>query len=212
MEALVDQGITKSIGVSNFQAQSLYDILTYNKHPISSLQIEHHPYLVQPELIRMAGTHGITVTAYSSFGPQSFLELPADFRDKACISLVYFLLQFLSFGKLYGCFWWFSDKRLNWHSLHLNRPPKSISSSTLNLSRRLRRNTTRHRLKSSSDGLHKGLYCTEKPLLPLSFSPSFSSKSKKDKTDPNTTGTSPSSPNRTARSDWHRTWMSLALI
>ncbi|PVH98823.1 putative aldo-keto reductase [Periconia macrospinosa] len=83
MESLVDLGIAKSIGVSNFQAQSLYDIYTYNKHPISSLQVEHHPYLVQPELIKLAQTHGIAITAYSSFGPQSFLELPPDFRDKA---------------------------------------------------------------------------------------------------------------------------------
>ncbi|KAJ4299909.1 NAD(P)H-dependent D-xylose reductase (XR) [Kalmusia sp. IMI 367209] len=83
MEALVDQGIAKSIGVSNFQAQLLYDVQTYAKHPISSLQIEHHPYLVQAELVKMAQTHNITITAYSSFGPQSFLELPPQFRQRA---------------------------------------------------------------------------------------------------------------------------------
>ncbi|KAF2119599.1 NADP-dependent oxidoreductase domain-containing protein [Lophiotrema nucula] len=83
MEELVDSGIAKSIGVSNFQAQLLYDVQTYAKHPISSLQIEHHPYLVQPNLIRMAQEHNIVVTAYSSFGPQSFLELPEDFRNRA---------------------------------------------------------------------------------------------------------------------------------
>lgn len=83
MEQLVDGGIARSIGVSNFQAQMLYDIMTYAKHPISSLQIEHHPYLVQPELIRMAQENSIAVTAYSSFGPQSFLELPATFSKKA---------------------------------------------------------------------------------------------------------------------------------
>ncbi|KAF1954975.1 Aldo/keto reductase [Byssothecium circinans] len=85
VEALVDQGIAKSIGVSNFQARSLYDIFTYKKHPISSPQIEHHPYLVQPELIKMANTHNITVIAYSSFGPQSFLELPQDFNETALL-------------------------------------------------------------------------------------------------------------------------------
>ena len=83
LEAAVDQGIAKSIGVSNFQAQSLYDMLTYVKHPVSALQIEHHPYLTQPGLIKMAQTHDIAVTAYSSFGPQSFLELPPDFRRRA---------------------------------------------------------------------------------------------------------------------------------
>lgn len=83
MEQLVDSGIARSIGVSNFQAQMLYDIMSYAKHPISSLQIEHHPYLVQSELIQMAQENGIAVTAYSSFGPQSFLELPVTFSKKA---------------------------------------------------------------------------------------------------------------------------------
>jgi D-xylose reductase len=48
LEEVVDAGIAKSIGISNAQAQILYDIQTYARHPISSLQIEHHPYLVQP--------------------------------------------------------------------------------------------------------------------------------------------------------------------
>lgn len=83
METLVDSGIAHSIGVSNFQAQSLYDIKTYARHPISALQIEHHPYLVQPELIQMVQENGIAVTAYSSFGPQSFVELPPAFSMRA---------------------------------------------------------------------------------------------------------------------------------
>src|SRR5699024_8465822 len=76
-------GIAHSIGVSNFQAQSLYDIWTYARHPISALQIEHHPYLVQPDLVSLAQENGVAVTAYSSFGPQSFLELPPVFSERA---------------------------------------------------------------------------------------------------------------------------------
>ncbi|USW50911.1 Putative aldo/keto reductase, aldo-keto reductase, NADP-dependent oxidoreductase [Septoria linicola] len=83
LEEIVDSGIAKSIGISNAQAQLLYDISSYAKRPISSLQIEHHPYLVQPELIELAKDLNIVVTAYSSFGPQSFLELPAAFRERA---------------------------------------------------------------------------------------------------------------------------------
>ncbi|CAM1504271.1 Fc.00g018620.m01.CDS01 [Cosmosporella sp. VM-42] len=83
LETVVDNGIAKSIGVSNFQAQSLYDLQRYARHPISSLQIEHHPYLVQPQLIALAQENNIAVTAYSSFGPQSFVELPGIFSKRA---------------------------------------------------------------------------------------------------------------------------------
>jgi D-xylose reductase len=82
LEEIVDAGIAKSIGISNAQAQTIYDIQSYAKHPISSLQIEHHPYLVQPDMIELAQENKIVVTAYSSFGPQSFLELPPAFRKR----------------------------------------------------------------------------------------------------------------------------------
>ena len=82
LEQLVDEGTVKSIGVSNFQAQLLYDLDSYARHPVSSLQIEHHPYLVQPGLVDVARKLGIAVTGYSSFGPQSFLELPPVFSKR----------------------------------------------------------------------------------------------------------------------------------
>jgi D-xylose reductase len=74
MEGLVEKGIAKNIGVSNFQGQLVYDLLRYAKVRPATLQIEHHPYLVQPELLKLAANEGIAVTAYSSFGPASFLE------------------------------------------------------------------------------------------------------------------------------------------
>lgn len=69
--------------MSNFSTQLIYDMLTYVRHPISSLQIEHHPYLVQSQLVKMAQENDIAVTAYSSFGPQSFLELSADWGKRS---------------------------------------------------------------------------------------------------------------------------------
>ncbi|CUM49366.1 unnamed protein product [Debaryomyces fabryi] len=83
MESLVDLGIARSIGVSNFQAQSIYDILSYNRIPISALQVEHHPYLVQAELFQLCKENNIAFIAYSSYGPQSFLELPGTFSELA---------------------------------------------------------------------------------------------------------------------------------
>ncbi|KAI9837051.1 MAG: NAD(P)H-dependent D-xylose reductase (XR) [Sarea resinae] len=75
MEKLVDAGLAKSIGVSNMAAVLLLDVLRYARVRPATLQIEHHPYLTQESLVNFAQSEGIAVTAYSSFGPQSFIEL-----------------------------------------------------------------------------------------------------------------------------------------
>ncbi|KAL7317973.1 hypothetical protein PS15m_004257 [Mucor circinelloides] len=74
MERLVDSGRTRNIGVSNFNCQLLMDMLTYARIPPSLLQIELHPYLSQEHLVKWAQSQGIAVTAYSSFGPTSFIS------------------------------------------------------------------------------------------------------------------------------------------
>ena len=78
MEELVQNGTAKSIGISNFHSQLIYDLLSYAKIPPSVLQIEHHPYLTQPDLIAMARENNIAVTGYSTFGPLSFLEMGSE--------------------------------------------------------------------------------------------------------------------------------------
>jgi len=75
MEGLVEKGLARSIAISNFQGSLILDLLRYAKVRPAVLQIEHHPYLVQPTLLRLAKEEGIAVTAYSTFGPSSFLEL-----------------------------------------------------------------------------------------------------------------------------------------
>lgn len=95
LEVLVDQGLIKSIGVSNFQGALLIDVLRYARIRPAVLQIEHHPYLVQNELLRLAKEEGIAVTAYSTFGPQSFIELdwekakdtPKLFKNNTIVSI-----------------------------------------------------------------------------------------------------------------------------
>ncbi|KAH7375219.1 NAD(P)H-dependent D-xylose reductase [Plectosphaerella cucumerina] len=74
MESLVEKGLARSIGISNFQGQLIYDLLRSAKIRPATLQIEHHPYLTQVELIKLAKAEGIAVTAYSSFGSTSFDE------------------------------------------------------------------------------------------------------------------------------------------
>ncbi|KAM0327402.1 hypothetical protein ACHAQA_005688 [Verticillium albo-atrum] len=83
LEEVHAAGLVKNIGISNFNSQAIFDILTYAKVKPSMLQIEHHPYLVQQNLVDFCKDEGILVTGYSSFGPQSFLELPASFPTKA---------------------------------------------------------------------------------------------------------------------------------
>lgn len=80
MEALTSKGsnstnLVRSIGVSNYDGGLLLDLLRYARVQPATLQIEHHPYLVQQQLLDLCKQESITVTAYSSFGPQSFIEL-----------------------------------------------------------------------------------------------------------------------------------------
>jgi D-xylose reductase len=75
MESLVDKKIARSIGISNFSSQSIMDLLRYARIRPATLQIEHHPYLQQRGLVKYCESEGIKVTAYSSFGPLSFVEM-----------------------------------------------------------------------------------------------------------------------------------------
>ncbi|EGW32258.1 xylose reductase [Spathaspora passalidarum NRRL Y-27907] len=75
LEALVKKGKIRSLGVSNFTGALLLDLLRGSTIKPAVLQVEHHPYLQQPRLIEFAQKQGLVVTAYSSFGPQSFTEL-----------------------------------------------------------------------------------------------------------------------------------------
>ncbi|KAF2652698.1 Aldo/keto reductase [Lophiostoma macrostomum CBS 122681] len=73
-EAVKAKGLAKSIGISNYTGALLLDLFTYAKVKPATLQIEHHPYLVQPNLLKLAKKHNIAITGYSSFGPQSFVD------------------------------------------------------------------------------------------------------------------------------------------
>lgn len=75
MEKLVQKGLVKSIGVSNFTVPMLIDLLTYAAVKPVMNQIELHPYLAQTELVDFCKRKDMAVTAYSPFaheGPQQF--------------------------------------------------------------------------------------------------------------------------------------------
>jgi len=69
MESLVDKGLTRYIGVSNYRIRDFEEILPHARiNPICN-QIEYHPYLQQHDLIQYCQNHGIIVTAYSPLTP-----------------------------------------------------------------------------------------------------------------------------------------------
>ncbi|XP_066248968.1 aldo-keto reductase family 1 member B1-like [Euwallacea similis] len=68
LEEVVKKGLTKSIGISNFnkkQVDRLWENSTIK--PVTN-QIEVHPYLNQKKLIAHCQAKGITITAYSPLG------------------------------------------------------------------------------------------------------------------------------------------------
>jgi alcohol dehydrogenase (NADP+) len=68
MEKLVEQGLCRHIGVSNFSVKKLMELLATANRPPEMNQIELHPYLQQPQMLDFCREQGIQLTAYSPLG------------------------------------------------------------------------------------------------------------------------------------------------
>ncbi|XP_004933642.1 aldo-keto reductase family 1 member B1 [Bombyx mori] len=68
LEALVEKGLTRTIGLSNFNRRQIERVLEVAKIKPAVLQIEVHPYLNQEKLFEFCKSRDIAVTAYSPLG------------------------------------------------------------------------------------------------------------------------------------------------
>lgn len=72
MEALVEKGLTKSIGVSNCTMPVMFDILAGCKIKPVINQVECHPYLQQTRMKEFHEKYGVLIEDYAAIGSGHF--------------------------------------------------------------------------------------------------------------------------------------------
>ena len=75
MERLVEADLTRQIGICNYSASLLHDLMNYARIKPAMLQVEAHPYHTQEALLRTAQQYRIAVTAFSPLGALSYVSL-----------------------------------------------------------------------------------------------------------------------------------------
>lgn len=75
MESLVEAGLTRHIGISNFGTSLIRDLLSYARIRPAVLQVELHPYLTQDKLLQYCRNESLAVTGFSPLGPESYFSL-----------------------------------------------------------------------------------------------------------------------------------------
>jgi len=68
MEELVEHGLCRHIGVSNFSVAKLEALCEGARIAPACNQVECHPYLAQPQLLESCRRHGVLLTGYSPLG------------------------------------------------------------------------------------------------------------------------------------------------
>uniref|UniRef100_A0A3B4A7N0 NADP-dependent oxidoreductase domain-containing protein n=2 Tax=Periophthalmus magnuspinnatus TaxID=409849 RepID=A0A3B4A7N0_9GOBI len=94
LEACKDDGLVKSLGVSNFNKRQLELILTKPglKHKPVSNQVECHPYFTQPKLLEYCRQNHIVIVGYSPLGTSRDptwvnLKCPPMLEDEVLVSI-----------------------------------------------------------------------------------------------------------------------------
>lgn len=94
-EAMIDlyeKGLTKHIGVSNFNVPKIKDLTEKSGFQPEMNQVEMHPYLTQEKLVEYAHANGIGLTAYSPLGsndrpPRLTAGSPVLMDDEVVVSI-----------------------------------------------------------------------------------------------------------------------------
>jgi aldehyde reductase len=72
LERLVDEGLIKSIGVSNCTIPMLIDLWSYARHKPVINQVEVHPYNVREDFVQFHNKLGVKIQAYAPLGANNF--------------------------------------------------------------------------------------------------------------------------------------------
>jgi diketogulonate reductase-like aldo/keto reductase len=68
LESCVKEGKIRSIGISNFNARQVQNMLDNAEIPPAINQVEIHPYLRNEKLVNYCQTRGVNITAYTPLG------------------------------------------------------------------------------------------------------------------------------------------------
>ncbi|XP_061986924.1 NADPH-dependent aldo-keto reductase, chloroplastic-like isoform X2 [Populus nigra] len=78
MEGLVDLGLVRAIGVSNFSVQQIKELLKFAKVVPAVNQVELHPFWRQEEVVKFCQSKGIHVSAHTPLGVPTWSPGPSD--------------------------------------------------------------------------------------------------------------------------------------
>lgn len=97
LEEIKAQGLTKSIGVSNFTIRHLEEMKSYAKEMPVINQVELHVFLQQPELLEYCHKENIQVEAYSPLAHAAAMDDPVinELAKKYSKSYAQIMLRFL---------------------------------------------------------------------------------------------------------------------
>ena len=64
LNEVVDRGLARHIGVSNFTVRHIEEAVAASRHPLACNQIEYHPLLNQNRVLRACRDHGMAVVSF----------------------------------------------------------------------------------------------------------------------------------------------------